>query len=77
MLHVLLACIKSLITKAEGHPRELADGSLRGALFACHDFRVVVGLWLNQYEGELAEYQGIAFMKKHAKNGTFYTIRME
>lgn len=36
-----------------------------------------VGLWLNQYEGELAEYQGIAFMKKHTKGGTFYTIRME
>lgn len=36
-----------------------------------------VGLWLNQYEGELAEYQGIAFMKKHTKGGTIYTIRME
>lgn len=36
-----------------------------------------VGLWLNQYEGELAEYQGIAFMKKHTKDGTIYTIRME
>lgn len=36
-----------------------------------------VGLWLNQYEGELAEYQGIAFMKKHTKDGTFYTIRIE
>lgn len=36
-----------------------------------------VGLWLNKYEGELAEYQGIAFMKKHTKCGTIYTIRME
>lgn len=36
-----------------------------------------VGLWLNQYEGELAEYQGIAFMKKHAENGTVYTFRIE
>lgn len=36
-----------------------------------------VGLWLNQYEGELAEYQGIAFIKKHTKAGTIYTIRME
>lgn len=36
-----------------------------------------VGLWLNQYEGELAEYQGIAFVKKHTKDGTIYTIRME
>lgn len=36
-----------------------------------------VGLWLNQYEGELAEYQGIAFMKKHTERGTIYTIRME
>lgn len=36
-----------------------------------------VGLWLNQYEGELAEYQGIAFMKKHAENGTIYTFRIE
>lgn len=36
-----------------------------------------VGLWLNQYEGELAEYQRIAFMKKHTENGTIYTFRME
>lgn len=36
-----------------------------------------VGLWLNQYEGELAEYQGIAFMKKHTENGTVYTFRIE
>lgn len=43
MLHVLLACNKSLITKAEGHPRELADGSQRGVLLLCHDFMVVTG----------------------------------
>lgn len=36
-----------------------------------------VGLWLNQYEGELAEYQGIAFMKKHTERGTIYTFRIE
>lgn len=36
-----------------------------------------VGLWLNRYEGELAEYQGIAFTKKHTKEGTIYTIRIE
>lgn len=36
-----------------------------------------VGLWLNQYEGELAEYQGIAFMKRHSKGGAIYTFRIE
>lgn len=36
-----------------------------------------VGSWLNQYEGELAEYQGIAFMKRHTKEGAVYTFRIE
>ena len=36
-----------------------------------------VGLWLNQYEGELAECQGIAFMKKRSKDGAIYTFRIE
>ena len=36
-----------------------------------------VGLWLNQYEGELAECQGIAFMKKRSKDGAIYTFRLE
>lgn len=36
-----------------------------------------VGSWLNQYEGELAEYQGIAFMKRHTESGTVYTFRIE
>lgn len=36
-----------------------------------------VGSWLNQYEGELAEYQGIAFMKRHTKDGAVYTFRIE
>lgn len=36
-----------------------------------------VGSWLNQYEGELAEYQGIAFMKRHTKDGAVYTFRLE
>lgn len=36
-----------------------------------------IGLWLNQYEGELAEYQGIAFCKRRVDNKTVYTFRIE
>lgn len=37
---------KSLITKADGHPRELTEKALNGVSFCCamiHDFRVVTG----------------------------------
>lgn len=36
-----------------------------------------VGYWLNQYENELAELQGIAFMRRHSHGGRIYTFRME
>lgn len=36
-----------------------------------------VGFWLNQYENELAETQGIAFMRRHSHGGRIYTFRIE
>lgn len=36
-----------------------------------------VGYWLNQYENELAETQGIAFMRRRPHGGRVYTFRIE
>lgn len=36
-----------------------------------------VGYWLNQYENELAETQGIAFTRRHSHGGRIYTFRIE